>query len=71
MLLCLGLVRAGGYGSLGFFDRRALALLALLFPVMAVGMLAGERLFVRLDQARFERVVALLLAASGVALLLK
>jgi len=71
VLLCLGLVRAGGYGSLGFFDRRALALLALLFPVMAVGMLAGERLFMRLDQARFERVVALLLAASGVALLLK
>jgi uncharacterized membrane protein YfcA len=71
VLLCLGLARAGGYGSLGFFDRRALALLALLFPVMAAGMLAGERLFARLDQARFERVVALLLAASGVALLLK
>jgi len=71
VLLCLGLVRAGGYGSLGFFDRRALALLVLFFPVMAAGMLAGDRWHARLDQAKFERVVALLLAVSGVALLLK
>jgi uncharacterized membrane protein YfcA len=65
------LVRAAGYGSLGFFDRRALALLALFFPVMVVGMLAGDRWHARLDQAKFERVVAVLLAASGVALLFK
>jgi len=71
VLLCLGLVRAGGYGSLGFFDRRAGAFLLLLFPVMAAGMLAGDRWHARLDQAKFERVVALLLAASGVALLFK
>lgn len=71
VLLCLGLVRAGGYGSLGFYDRRALAMLALLAPVMVLGMLAGDRLHARLDQAKFERVVALLLAASGVALLFK
>ena len=71
MLLCLGLVRAAGYGSLGFYDRRALALLLLLAPVMVIAMLAGDRWHARLDQARFERVVAVLLAASGVALLLK
>jgi len=71
VLLCLGLVRAGGYGSLGFYDRRALALMVLLAPVMVLAMLAGDRWHARLDQARFERVVAVLLAASGVALLLK
>jgi uncharacterized membrane protein YfcA len=71
VLLCLGLVRAGGYGSLGFYDRRALALLLLFAPVMVIAMLAGDRWHARLDQARFERVVAVLLAASGVALLLK
>jgi uncharacterized membrane protein YfcA len=71
VLLCLGLVRAGGYGSLGFFDRRALALLVLFSPLMAAGMLVGDRWHASLDQARFERVVAVLLAASGVALLLK
>jgi hypothetical protein len=71
VLFCLGLFRAGGYGSLGFFDRRALAALALFAPLMVLGMLAGDRWHAHLDQARFERVVALLLAGSGVALLLK
>lgn len=71
VLLCLGLVRAGGYGSLGFFDRRAIAALALFAPVMVLAMLLGDRWHARLDQAKFERVVALLLTGSGVALLLK
>jgi hypothetical protein len=71
VLLCLGLVRAGGYGGLGFYDRRAVAVLLLCAPVMALAMLAGDRWHARLEQAKFERVVALLLAGSGVALLLK
>lgn len=71
VLLCLGVVRAVGYGTLGFFDRRALALMVLLFPVMVLAMLAGDRWHARLDQRKFERMVAVLLAASGVALLLK
>jgi hypothetical protein len=71
VLLCLGLVRAGGYGSLGFYDRRAIAVLVLCAPVMVLAMVAGELWHARLDQAKFERVVALLLAGSGIALLLK
>lgn len=71
VLLALGLVRAAGYGGLGFYDRRALAVLVLCAPVMGLAMLAGDRWHARLEQARFERVVALLLAASGIALLLK
>jgi uncharacterized protein len=71
VLLCLGLVRAGGYGGLGFYDRRAIAVLVLCAPVMALAMLAGDRWHARLEQAKFERVVALLLAGSGIALLLK
>lgn len=71
VLLCLGLVRAGGYGSLGFYDRRAIAMLVLCAPAMVLAMFAGDRWHARLDQARFERIVALLLAGSGVALLLK
>ncbi|MDH4324583.1 MAG: sulfite exporter TauE/SafE family protein [Betaproteobacteria bacterium] len=71
VLLCLGLVRAGGYGSLGFFDRRAIAALLLFAPIMVLAMFLGDRWHARLDQAKFERVVALLLAGSGVALLLK
>lgn len=71
VLLCLGLVRAGGYGSLGFFDRRAIAALLLFAPIMVLAMFLGDRWHARLDQAKFERMVALLLAGSGIALLLK
>lgn len=71
VLLCLGLVRAGGYGGLGFYDRRAVAALLLFAPVMALAMVAGDRWHARLDQEKFERVVAALLVASGCALLLK
>lgn len=71
VLLALGIVRASGYAGLGFFDRRVLALLMVLVPVMALGMLAGDRWHRRLDEAVFRRIVAALLVASGVALLLK
>lgn len=71
VLLCLGLVRAGGYGGLGFYDRRVVAALLLFAPVMALAMFAGDRWHARLDQARFERVVSVLLVLSGCALLLK
>ncbi len=71
MVLCLGMVRAGAYGSLGLYDTRAIAALLLFAPVMALAMLAGDRWHARLDQASFERIVALLLVLSGGALLLK
>lgn len=71
VLLLLSLVRAGGYGSLGMYGGTAIAALLLFAPAMALGMLAGERWHVRLDQARFERIVAVLLTVSGGALLLK
>lgn len=71
VLLCLGLVRAAGYGGLGFYDRRAIAALVFFAPVMVLAMFAGDRWHARLDQAKFERMVAALLVASGVALLLK
>jgi uncharacterized membrane protein YfcA len=71
VLLCLGLVRAAGYGGLGFYDRRALAALVLFAPVMVLAMLAGERWHASLDEQVFERVVAALLVLSGCALLLK
>ena len=71
VLLCLGLVRAGGYGGLGLYDRRVLAALLLFAPVMALAMLIGDRWHARLDEVRFEKIVAVLLALSGCALLIK
>jgi len=71
VLLILALLRAGGYGSLGLYGSTALTALLLFAPAMGLGMLAGERLHLRLDQARFERIVAALLVLSGSVLLLK
>ena len=71
ILFLLALLRAGGYGGLGFYDARALALIALLLPAMLVGMVLGERVHHGMPEMTFKRVVAVLLVASGVALLLK
>ena len=71
ILFLLALLRAGGYGGLGFYDARAVALIALLLPAMVVGMVLGERVHHGMPETIFKRVVALLLVASGVALLLK
>lgn len=71
VLALLAVVRIAGYGGLGLFDLRVAALLMVLVPTMAIAMLAGERLHRHLSQGRFERVVALVLIASGIALLLK
>jgi uncharacterized membrane protein YfcA len=70
-LLCLAALRAAGYGGLGYYEARVLWLLAAAIPVVAVAMIAGDRVHARLDEARFGHVVAALLAASGVALLFK
>ena len=71
ILFLLALLRATGYASLGFYDARALALIALLLPAMVLGMVLGERMHHGMPELTFKRVVALLLVASGVALLLK
>ena len=71
ILFLLALLRAGGYGSLGFYDRRALTVLALLAPAMLLGMVLGEHMHHGLNEKPFKRVVAALLVASGCTLLLK
>ncbi|MDA8108049.1 MAG: sulfite exporter TauE/SafE family protein [Betaproteobacteria bacterium] len=71
VLFALGVLRAAGYGGLGLYDREVLVLLALLFPVMGLAMIAGNHLHRRLDERAFKRIVAVLLAASGALLLFK
>lgn len=71
ILFLLALLRAGGYGSLGFYDQRALTVLALLAPAMLLGMVLGEHMHHGLNEKPFKRVVAALLVASGCTLLLK
>ncbi|HSH08728.1 MAG TPA: sulfite exporter TauE/SafE family protein [Burkholderiales bacterium] len=71
VLFLLSIVRVAGYGGLGLYDARVGALLVVLMPVMVVGMVAGERLHHRLSEVRFQKVVAVLLVLSGIALALK
>ncbi|HEX6297627.1 MAG TPA: sulfite exporter TauE/SafE family protein [Burkholderiales bacterium] len=70
-LVSLSVLRAAGYGGLGFYDARVLWLLAAALPVLVVAMIAGDRWHARLDEARFGHVVAALLVLSGAALLFK
>ena len=71
VLFLLSIVRVAGYGGLGLYDARVGALLVVMMPVMVVGMVVGERVHQRLSDARFQKVVAVLLVASGIALALK
>ena len=71
VLFLLSVVRIAGYGGLGLYDARVGALLVVLMPVMVVGMVVGERVHQRLSDARFRKVVAVLLVVSGIALALK
>jgi uncharacterized membrane protein YfcA len=71
VLFLLSIVRIAGYGGLGLYDARVAALFVVLVPLMVVGMLVGERVHQRLSDARFQKVVAVMLVASGIALALK
>jgi uncharacterized membrane protein YfcA len=71
VLFLLSIVRVAGYGGLGLYDARVGALLVVLMPVMIVGMVVGERLHQHLSEVRFQKVVAVLLVVSGIALALK
>ena len=70
-LFLLSAVRIAGYGGLGLYDARVLALLAMAVPVMVAAMFAGDRWQRGLGEARFRQVVAALLALSGLALLFR
>ena len=71
ILFALGVFRGTGYLAVGAFDREALIACAAALPLMAVGILIGNRIHARLDQVAFQRFVALVLIASGVPLVLR
>lgn len=71
IMLFQGLTRIAGYAVLGLYDVQVMQLLATALPVMILGSWLGARVVRRLDQAFFNRAVALVLMASGAALLFK
>lgn len=66
-----GTYRIAGYVVTGFFNVDLLLLLAVLLPVMGIGVYLGGRIHTTVTQETFKRGISLLLLASGVALLLK
>jgi len=58
-------------GGRGAISRDAMWLFALGLPVLLAGTWAGLKLYGRLDEAQFRKVVLVLLLASGVVLLFR
>jgi len=66
-----GLIRLGGFASLGLYDENALKMLLYAFPAMLLALWAGSHIHTSLSQQVFERGIAALLVLSGLALLLR
>ena len=65
------MARIAGYGIAGYYTPSTLALVALMLPFMLAGTWVGERINKRFSQETFSKVLAVMLALSGVSLLLK
>lgn len=65
------LARIGGYAVGGYYTREVLLMVAVLIPVMWAGTFVGERLGNRVKPETFQRILAVMLMASGIGLLLK
>lgn len=65
------LVRVAGYWRLGFYDGSALYLVAAGFPMMLIGARLGHYLAGRIDQARFNLGIGVLLMMIGAGLVFK
>jgi len=71
ILLGLGILRVSGYVAVGAYDREALIACAAALPLIAIGVVLGNRIHANLDQLMFQRFVALVVIASGVPLVLR
>ncbi|MGH8742536.1 MAG: TSUP family transporter, partial [Burkholderiales bacterium] len=64
-------LRIAGYARLGFYDEDVLVLIAAGVPLVLLGSRLGMWVAGRLDQYRFNLGIAVVLLASGIALLFK
>ncbi len=71
MLLLLSTVRGIGYYAVGEFTADSWIMFAAAFPAMLVGIYAGDRIQLRLNEMMFRRVACAALCLCGVTLLLK
>ncbi|MDB5862795.1 MAG: hypothetical protein JWO70_601 [Betaproteobacteria bacterium] len=65
------IARISGYAVGGYYTREVLIMVVALLPVMAAATWLGERLGNRVSPETFQRILAVLLMASGIGLLVK
>lgn len=66
-----GGARMTGYALNGLFTPQALWMIAILMPVLFLGMYVGHHLHIKIDQQRFNQVISVLLMVSGIMLIVK
>ena len=66
-----GGVRIAGYAINGLYTSQVLLLVAVLFPVLFLGMYVGHHLHIKIDQKRFNQLISVILLVSGIMLLYK
>lgn len=66
-----GGARVSAYAITGLYTQQVLILLLVLFPVLFLGIYAGNHLHIRIDQKRFNQLISMLLLMSSVMLLYK
>jgi uncharacterized membrane protein YfcA len=71
VMLLGGAARMAGYASFGFYQRPAIALIAIGLPLVIVGSWLGDRLLRKLNPQAFCWFVGGLILLSGISLLLK
>jgi uncharacterized membrane protein YfcA len=71
LMLTLGTTRLIGYVIAGMYTQKVLILLAIAIPLSYAGGFLGIRVAQRINQQLFNRVVSIVLLASGVILMLK
>ena len=70
MILTISVARSAGYAAVGELTLDSVILCAASIPAMGVGLLVGDKLHSGLSPTAFQRLVCVLLALCGIALLL-
>ena len=66
-----GGARIVGYASTGLYTPQVLSLVAMLFPVLLIGMYTGHHLHIKINQKQFNLVISIMLLFSGLLLIYK
>lgn len=71
LLLVSAVVRCIGYTLSGAYQSTMLVPLALAIPGLIVGIFLGNRLFFKISQTWFSRIVGTVITLSGIKLLMR